>query len=80
MSDKFVIYCEHCEKKLMERREDGLFHFVFGAPRNDEGEIMGDAPIDMLIHGSIRMKCLRRTCRKVNILNFLPFDKDKKLS
>jgi hypothetical protein len=68
-----LISCKFCGKKLMERQEDGLWHFVFGRIKDRNGQFTGDAPVDMFIHGNIKIKCIRRTCRKENILNFWPF-------
>jgi hypothetical protein len=78
MSKEHSIYCKYCNKKLIERGEDGTYHFVFGAPRDEEGTIVGEPPVDLLILGNIQMVCIRRTCRKVNILNFLPSPNDQK--
>lgn len=67
--------CSICGKLLMERQSNGLWHFLFGR-RPDEQDVV-QFPVDMLIHGSIKMKCLRRSCRTKspdhwNVLNFFP--------
>jgi len=67
--------CSICGKLLMERQSNGLWHFLFGR-RPEESETV-QFPVDMLIHGSIKMKCLRRSCRAKspdhwNVLNFFP--------
>lgn len=64
--------CEKCGKKLIERLPNGCWRFVFGKA----GEL-AFAPVEMKIHGSLVMRCLRRTCRKENpnywnVLNFFP--------
>ncbi|MCP4706365.1 MAG: hypothetical protein GY865_17340 [candidate division Zixibacteria bacterium] len=62
------IYCPACGKKIIERLSSGLWSFVFGKSpgRTDE------TPVQMLIHGNIKMKCLRRGCPQWFNLNFLP--------
>ena len=60
------IHCEKCGKRLIKRLPNGLLKFVFG--KGDDGE----APVELLIHGSVRVKCLRRPCRHPNIINFFP--------
>lgn len=65
---KNFICCEKCGKKLIQRLPNGLWSFCFG--RNPDG--MGGSPVEMLIHGSLKLKCLRRTCRAWNTLNYFP--------
>lgn len=65
--------CEKCGKKLIERLPNGLWRFVFGKPNENSRFI----PVEMKIHGSLVMRCLRRTCRREfpehwNTLNFFP--------
>lgn len=67
--------CEKCNKKLIERKENGMWHFVFGKSRDEEGNLTGVPPIDMYVWGSLKMKCIRRGCGHWNILNFYPFSK-----
>lgn len=59
-------YCEKCGKKLIERKSNGLWKFVFGKRKGEA------AVVDIEIHGSIRIKCLRRSCQHVNVLTFFP--------
>ena len=67
--NKKIFYCcEKCGKKLIERLPNGLWRFCFG--RYPDGT--GDSPVDMTIHGSIKMRCIRRSCRHENILNYFP--------
>lgn len=61
----FVI-CEKCGKKLLERLPNGLFIFKFGK-RND-----GQPVVDMQVHGSIKMRCIRKSCGHVNQLDYFP--------
>lgn len=68
---KITFYkCSICGKKLIGRKPNGLFVFVFA----------GQQPppvVHLEIFGSIRMKCIRRSCRKAhpdhwNVFNFFP--------
>ncbi len=66
------IVCEKCGKKLIERLPNGLWRFKFG---KREG---GFPVVDMTIQGSVQMKCIKRTCSHINVLNYFPpFDKVK---
>jgi len=58
--------CEKCGKKLIERLPNGLWRFRFG---KREGSL---PVVDMEIQGSIKMVCLKRSCRHINILNYFP--------
>jgi hypothetical protein len=73
MEKNFVV-CEKCGKRLIERRPNGLWHFCFGRDPEDSG----NPPVDILIHGNLQIKCLRRSCRHINTLNFLPFQEAEK--
>lgn len=65
MNKVHFVTCEKCGKKLIERKPNGLWVFKFG--KN------GDEPLVHLeIYGSIKMTCLRRSCRHVNVLHFFP--------
>lgn len=55
------IKCEKCGKKLIERKPNGIWVFKFGK-----------GLVDIEIYGSIQMKCLRRSCRHLNVLSFFP--------
>ncbi len=65
------VYCEKCGKKLIERKSGGLWHFVFGKS-SSEDDVERRAPVEMFIHGSLRMRCLRRSCGHWNKLDFFP--------
>ena len=67
--ERNFILCEKCGKKLIERQPNGLYHFVFGRNLSDPG----NPPVDLLIHGNLKIKCLRRTCGHINVLNYFPF-------
>lgn len=73
MAKKMFLYCSACGKRVLERMPNGLFRFVFGRNQNDPGK----PPVEMFIHGSLKMRCLRRSCRTRsedhwNIFNFFP--------
>lgn len=61
----FVI-CEKCGKKLIERKPNGIWVFKFGAKNKTE------PVVEIEICGSLKMKCLKKTCRHENVLNFFP--------
>lgn len=69
------VCCEKCGKKLIERKSNGIFHFMFGKP----GEGSSVAPVEMLIQGNVKIRCLRRNCGHWQILSYLPniFQSDK---
>ena len=69
-SKKMFYKCEKCGKLLIERRPNGLWYFVFGKSKKF-------VPVEMHIHGNVKMRCLRRSCRRAypthwNIFNFFP--------
>jgi len=73
MAKKMFLYCEKCGKRVLERMPNGLFKFVFGRNQNDPGK----PPVEMFIHGSLKMRCLRRSCRTEkpdhwNVFDFFP--------
>jgi hypothetical protein len=71
---KKFIKCERCGKKLIERLPSGVWKFVFG--RNPED--ITRPPVKMLIKGSIKMYCLKRSCHHENILPYFPNSDDFK--
>ena len=62
------IKCEKCGKNLIERLPNGLWRFRFGDSRGTDKRPI----VDMVINGSVKMKCLRRGCNHDNILNYFP--------
>jgi hypothetical protein len=62
------ITCEKCGKRLIERKTNGIFHFIFGKPGKENSFI----PVEMYIQGNVKIKCLRRTCGHWQVLNFFP--------
>jgi hypothetical protein len=78
MSKKMFRFCEKCGKPLIERLPNGIWILVYGGKRSNLKEIESEeSPIVMKIHGSIKMRCFRKECRKKypdhwNILNYFP--------
>ena len=62
------ITCEKCGKRLIERQRNGIFHFMFGKPKNETTFV----PVDIFIQGNIKIKCTRRSCNHWQILSYLP--------
>jgi len=60
--------CDKCGKKLIERLPNGLWKFVFGRNMED----VSKPPVKMLVRGSIKMSCLRRSCDHDQILPYFP--------
>ena len=61
---KTFIHCEKCGKRLIERMPNGLFKFSFGG--------FPDPPVELYVAGSIKMKCIRKSCQHWNEVTFLP--------
>lgn len=66
MEEKFIM-CPHCGRKLLARQANGIWHFVFGKPRRG-----GFVPVEIFVHGSMKIKCFRRDCGKFVVLNYFP--------
>ena len=70
---KMFLNCNLCGRRIIERLPNGLFRFIFGS----DPENPGKPPVEMLLHGSVKMRCLRRSCRTRhpdhwNVYNFFP--------
>ena len=63
----YIARCEKCGKKLLIREDNGLWHFAFGRYGSQNIPV-----VDMEIHGSIKMICLRKSCRHTNTFDFFP--------
>lgn len=75
---KFYV-CEKCGKKLIERMPNGLWRFAFGRQKLEENppeDVEFQPVVDILIKGSVKMKCLRRECGHYSILPYFPNSKD----
>ncbi len=57
---------------MIERKSNGLFFFVFGKKKDKEGKLQPHCPVEILIHGSIKMRCLSKLCGSWNIFNYFP--------
>jgi hypothetical protein len=78
MTDDFksFVKCPKCGKKLIVRRDNGEWHLRFGAlmKRNPDGSLTklmssNGYPIpviDMIVNGTISMKCYSQECREKN--------------
>jgi len=62
--------CEKCGKRIVQRNQSGLWHFMYGLRVNEEG--IEYCPVEIYIHGSIKIKCLRKECCHWNVLNYFP--------
>lgn len=70
--DKNFYKCTKCGKINIERMENGLFRFIFGKKKNS----IRRSPVEMIIHGNIKMRCIRCTCDEWLIFNLLPTPND----
>jgi len=62
------IKCAKCGKKLLKRLPNALFEFKFGRRDDDDGR----PPVDIVIQGNLKIRCLRRGCGHETIINFFP--------
>lgn len=74
-SNKNFYCCSLCGKKLIERKSNGIWRFVFGRERSDDST--SNPVVSMEILGHVKMQCMRRSCRRKNpdhwnTFNFLP--------
>jgi hypothetical protein len=64
--------CERCGKKLIERLPNGMWMFQFGQ-RVKGGEVIDPyVPVEIYIHGSLKIKCLSRQCNHFNVFHYFP--------
>ena len=87
MARKNFYRCEKCGKKIIERLPNGLWKFAFGRQRvevDDKGDPVSidkcafEPVVEILIRGSIKMKCIRRECGHHTLLPFYPNSDDFK--
>ncbi len=76
-SAKTKIRCGKCGKHIIVKRADGTWHFIYGKSTYDLAHKTGHSPVEMVIFGSLKMKCLDRKCRTNNpdhwnVLNYFP--------
>lgn len=72
--EKNFVYCEKCGGILIERLPNGLWKFAFGKSKN--GGNKKTPPVEMFIHGDIKMKCFRTKCGHWQVLTHIPFTID----
>jgi hypothetical protein len=70
LEEKSFMFCGKCGKKIIERKSNGVFYFVFGRKKDKDGTLLPFSPVEMFINGSIKMKCISRTCGHWNIFNY----------
>ena len=70
--DRIFLVCEKCGKRLIERMPNGLFRFIFGKKKSVDGSLSDFSPVYILIHGSVKMKCLNRPCGHESVFNYFP--------
>lgn len=63
----YTARCEKCGKKLLVRQDNGLWRFMFGRYGIDNQSV-----VDMEIHGSVKMVCIKKSCRHTNVFDFFP--------
>lgn len=66
----FFVNCEKCGKRLIGRLPNGLYYFVFGKQKGSNSQ--GLPPVEMYIHGSLKMRCWHTRCGHMNTLNYFP--------
>jgi hypothetical protein len=71
---EMVLVCEKCGKKLIHRLPNGLFHFIFGKKKDQDGTLLPYSPVEIYIHGSIKMRCISRECGHYNVFTYFPPD------
>ena len=74
MNDLTFVRCNQCGKKLIGRLPNGLWYFVFGRKVKRGGELSTYCPVEIYIHGSLKIRCIARGCEHWNILNYFPSD------
>jgi hypothetical protein len=72
MNGKLFLVCEKCGKKMIERQPNGLFYFIFGKKKDREGKLYEFCPVEIMIHGSVKMRCLSRECGHWNVFQYFP--------
>ena len=63
------ITCSKCGKRLIERKKNGIFYFLFGKPANGSDNFI---PVEIYVQGNIKIKCIRRTCGHWQTLSYFP--------
>jgi hypothetical protein len=64
--------CKRCGKRLIVRMPNGIWCFQFGRKNNKDGTPDEYVPVEIFIHGSLKIKCLKRSCNHWNIFHYFP--------
>ena len=68
-----TIFCSKCQKPLIKRLPNGLWHFMFGKRKSSS-----KPTVDIYVQGNIKMRCWHGDCDGWNTLNFFPvYDENK---
>lgn len=65
-------FCAKCGKKMIKRLPNGLWHFAFGRRKWMTGSTGNKCPVNLFIHGSVRIQCLSESCRYMNTFTYFP--------
>lgn len=80
MVDKGFLICPKCKKKMLRRRPNGLFSFAFGqwAGKDivivDGKEVSLGPTVQIEVFGSLKMRCIRKSCREKHPDFWITFD------
>lgn len=64
--------CSFCGKKLIKRLPNGLWHFMYGRKKKDNGNLSRRCPVEIYINGSVRIKCMDSRCEEWNTFTYFP--------
>jgi hypothetical protein len=67
-----TIRCEKCGKPIIRRYPNGVWHFMFGKRSGSK-----EPPVNMFIHGSLKLKCWHTGCGHENVLMHVPITENK---
>lgn len=73
MTQECFFHCEKCGKRLIKRLPNGLFHFAYGRKKGRDGDFISNrAPVDIYVHGSVRMRCMVDGCGHWTTFSYFP--------
>jgi hypothetical protein len=76
LTDDNFLVCKKCGKKLIKYLPSGLFQFMWGRGRDENGDFSSHCPVEIQIHGQVQMKCTAKGCDCIN--TFSAFDDFRK--